>query len=507
MRHIATSIHPPFFLKHVSMSGHFDNVIIFSTRYGNYYMYSLLQKTFHCISENEFNILRAIERGLSVSEAVKQCCNSDIDITEYQTKIDNYLAYISRQRVKEVITTNVVPQNIYSQLANKPSICFEVTESCNLRCAYCAYGDFYEGYEPRQNSNLSFEKAKAVIDMVMSYCNTQIPAIHISFYGGEPLLRFDLIKQVIEYVSGFCIDATYSMTTNAMLLDKYIDFLIENKFALLISLDGNKSHNGFRLQSNGEESFDKVFSNIKSVQINHPQYFNECVNFNVVLHKKNNVSDVLNYFDENFGKTPSINYVSPSMLRQDKKKEFEEMLQNLEYDNVKQRCDHNVYDRYNKQTAEYKEVMFNLKLLTSCYYSNYIDLLSNGIKRRLHTATCFPFWKKMFVTSQGLILPCENVPHSHSLGNVGNAQVECDIPNIAEQFTDSLKTMMQTCSACYNRMCCDVCLWQKKQENGRFNLSCFHTKSDMEAKLANMFSFIEENPTIYNTVLNSENYG
>ena len=113
----------------------------------------------------------------------------------------------------------------------------------------------------------------------------------------------------------------------------------------------------------------------------------------------------------------------------------------------------------------------------------------------------------MFVTSQGLILPCENVPHSHSLGNVGNAQVECDIPNIAEQFTDSLKTMMQTCSACYNRMCCDVCLWQKKQENGRFNLSCFHTKSDMEAKLANMFSFIEENPTIYNTVLNSENYG
>lgn len=95
------------------MSGHFDNVIIFSTRYGNYYMYSLLQKTFHCISENEFNILRAIERGLSVSEAVKQCCNSDIDITEYQTKIDNYLAYISRQRVKEVITTNVVPQNIY----------------------------------------------------------------------------------------------------------------------------------------------------------------------------------------------------------------------------------------------------------------------------------------------------------------------------------------------------------------------------------------------------------
>ena len=469
-------------------------------------MYSFLQKTFHCISETEFSILRAIERGLSVSEAVKQCCNSD-DSAVYQTRINSYLDYISRQRVKDVISTDVVPQSIYSQLTNNPSICFEVTESCNLRCSYCAYGDFYEGYEPRQNSNLSIEKAKAIVDLVMSYRKVQYPAVHISFYGGEPLLRFDFIKHVVEYVNGFNIAATYSMTTNAMLLDRYIDFLKENKFDLLISLDGNKSHNAFRLQSNGEESFDKVFSNIKSVQTNHHEYFNECVNFNVVLHKKNNVSDVLNFFDVNFGKTPSISYVSPSMLRKDKKDKFEETLQNTEYDNVKQRCNQIVYDRYNRQTAEYKEVLFNLKLLTSCYYGNYIDLLSNGIKRRLHTATCFPFWKKMFVTSKGLILPCENVPHFHSLGSICNNQIECDIPDIAAQFSNNLKTMMHTCSVCYNRICCDVCLWQRKQENGKFDLSCFHTKTDMEAKLADMFSFIEENPTIYDTVLNSENYG
>lgn len=469
-------------------------------------MYSILQKTFHCISDIEYSILRSIENGLSVADAVEQCCNSDDECTVYQSRINNYLSYISRHRVKEIISTDVVPQNIYSQLANNPTICFEVTEACNLRCTYCAYGEFYEGYEPRQNSNLSFEKAKAIVDMVMPYCKAQNSAVHISFYGGEPLLRFDLIKEVIEYVRSVNVTATYSMTTNAMLLDRYIDFLIENKFDLLLSLDGNKSHNSFRIQSNGEESFDKVFANIVFVQKNYPDYFTECVNFNVVLHKKNNLSEVLNYFDANFEKTPSINYVSYSMLRDDKKEEFKEILQNMEFDDVKQRCDQNVYDRYNKQTGEYKDVLFNLKLLTTYNYGKYIDLLSNGIKRRLHTGTCFPFWKKLFVTSQGLILPCENVPHYHALGNICDNHVECNIPNIAEKFTDGLKTMIQTCSTCYNRWSCDVCMWQKKQKDGRFDLSCYHTKADMEYKLSDMFNFIEENPTIFDNLLNTLDY-
>lgn len=468
-------------------------------------MYSILQKTFHVVSEKEYNIMRALESGESVDEAINRYC-SDEDKYTYKKLVDNYLAYISHQRVKDMVSTDIVAQNIYTQLANNPTVSFEVTEACNLRCTYCAYGEFYDGYEPRKNISLSFESAKAVIDMVMSYHSSMESSIHIGFYGGEPLLRFELIKEIVEYVSSLNVTATYSMTTNAMLLDRYIEFLKEYKFELLLSLDGNKSQNSFRIQSNGEESFDKVFTNIKFVQINHAEYFKECVNFNVVLHKRNSVSDVLNYFDLNFGKTPSINFVSTSMLRKDKKKEFEEKLQNKEYDNVIQRCNQNIYDRYNKQTAEYKDALFNLKVLTSSYYGNYVDLMTNNIKNRLHTATCFPFWKKLFVTSQGLILPCENVPHYHALGSIFNNRIECNIFNIADQFTDNLKTMMKTCSACYNCMSCDVCLWQKKDENGKFDLSCFHSKADMEYKLSDMFSFIEENPTVFNTLLNTLNY-
>ena len=40
---------------------------------------------------------------------------------------------------------------VVSALANLPQLVFEVTDACNLRCKYCAYGEFYEDYDCREN--------------------------------------------------------------------------------------------------------------------------------------------------------------------------------------------------------------------------------------------------------------------------------------------------------------------------------------------------------------------
>lgn len=70
------------------------------------------------------------------------------------------------------------------------------------------------------------------------------------FYGGEPLLNMSFIEQIIEVVSqlniGKEMEVSYLMTTNATLIHKYLPFLVENKFRLMISLDGNEENHSYR---------------------------------------------------------------------------------------------------------------------------------------------------------------------------------------------------------------------------------------------------------------------
>ena len=123
----------------------------------------------------------------------------------------------------------ITPEDIQYQLANLRQITFEVTDACNLKCRYCGYGEFYNDYDKRENSNLPVEKAYAILDYLSelwnSYMNTsENRYIYIGFYGGEPLLNPALINVITEYVKTKLISPNrrfmFSMTTNAMLLDK-----------------------------------------------------------------------------------------------------------------------------------------------------------------------------------------------------------------------------------------------------------------------------------------------
>lgn len=48
---------------------------------------------------------------------------------------------------------------VVSALANLPQLVFEVTDACNLRCKYCAYGEFYEDYDCREKQNVIYRKS------------------------------------------------------------------------------------------------------------------------------------------------------------------------------------------------------------------------------------------------------------------------------------------------------------------------------------------------------------
>ncbi len=141
-----------------------------------------------------------------------------------------------------------------------------LTEQCNLRCDYC----FEEGKGPR---NMSDETAEAAIQFLLEQ---ETPRLQVLFFGGEPLLRFDLIQRTIARINSLLAGTdravNYDMTTNGTLLDeKKLDYLRSAGVKFLLSLDGvGKDHDRYRHYANGRGSFDAIWKKLPLMKAYQP---------------------------------------------------------------------------------------------------------------------------------------------------------------------------------------------------------------------------------------------
>ena len=146
-----------------------------------------------------------------------------------------------------------------------------VTENCNMRCRYCIYSENYEFFKSYSFKRMPFETARKAIDCYFSLFEESLELnpnkdASIGFYGGEPLLEFDLIKRCIGYTkqnySHF--GPQFNLTTNGTLLtNERADYLMENKVSIAVSLDGPKEeHDRKRVYANGKGTFDDVMRNV-----------------------------------------------------------------------------------------------------------------------------------------------------------------------------------------------------------------------------------------------------
>ncbi|EXY24730.1 radical SAM peptide maturase, partial [Bacteroides fragilis] len=213
---------------------------------------------------------------------------------------------------------SLTASSIQKELENLSVLTFEVTDRCNLRCRYCAYGDLYEGYDERKGQDMDFGVAQKMLEYLYSIWGNANPlssvrTVAIGFYGGEPLMNFELIRQVVEYTSRHPLPGIafkYNMTTNAMLLNKYQDFLQMYDVKLLISLDGTKEDDCHRITINGKPSFEHVYRQVKTLQQTYPDYFQHSVVFNSVIHSKSNIERILDFFEKEFGRQTMFSELS-----------------------------------------------------------------------------------------------------------------------------------------------------------------------------------------------------
>ena len=354
-------------------------------------------------------------------------------LNTYKSKVKNYCK-CGNKIYNTPYTKHISEEDIKFQMTNQPQIVFEVTERCNLKCHYCSYGDLYNWYDSRNGSDLDINYAKSLIQYVVDmqnskYCLSNYQEIIIGFYGGEPLLIFDFVKEIVLFTKTLCTENlyfTFSMTSNCVFLDKYMDFLAEHNFDLLISLDGNQYHNSYRVFHNGKESFPIVFNNVKQLKQKHPHYYKKHVLFNAVLHNRNSIQEVQDFIITNFGKEPGFSDFSTEGLDRSKKESILQMFQNRE-ECLYQSEDYFGEDaRLENLEIDFEEVKSFFVYQTNLVYPTLMDLYANRNRPIKPTATCLPFSRKIYMTANGKILPCENAPHQYAMGYVSGKGVSID---------------------------------------------------------------------------------
>ena len=140
------------------------------------------------------------------------------------------------------------------------ALCLHIAHTCNLNCSYCfASQGKYHG----ERAMMSFEVGKRALDFLIENSGTR-RNLEVDFFGGEPLMNFDVVKQLVAYARSIEKEKNknfrFTLTTNGVLIDDdVIDFANRECSNVVLSLDGRKEiHDRFRVDYNGNGSWEKI---------------------------------------------------------------------------------------------------------------------------------------------------------------------------------------------------------------------------------------------------------
>ena len=140
------------------------------------------------------------------------------------------------------------------------AMCLNIAHDCNLRCAYCfaSTGDFGKG-----RKLMSYETGKKALDFLIEQSKGRVN-LEVDFFGGEPLMNFNVVKKLVEYGRSREKEAKknfrFTITTNGLLLDDdKIDFINKEMNNVVLSIDGRKEVNDkLRVKVDGTGCYDKI---------------------------------------------------------------------------------------------------------------------------------------------------------------------------------------------------------------------------------------------------------
>ncbi len=259
-------------------------------------MYKLSRFTFYTInSKNELLLYNTLVGKRSLCKLSAEF--SDIVRVQYYfNDIENHMDFITILLDKGIIVdafddeNNKLYENFLSNISpTNLTLHINPTEKCNFRCKYC--------YESFNHGAMSGDVQKNIIDFVRQNIH-KYTGLHVSWFGGEPLMAIDCIRYLSKKLMNICkynrIPYSSGITTNGYLLkqDIFNELLDLNIKSYQITIDGIKSiHDQQRVTLNNCGTYDKIVENLCSIHENNRKDFE-------ILIRSNITSEIFENLDE-----------------------------------------------------------------------------------------------------------------------------------------------------------------------------------------------------------------
>lgn len=221
----------------------------------------------HVIDDVTYDLLDHVEPPFK-----KECPKNVLDILKEkytEEEIQEAYADVVELYDNKLLYSDDVYGDYSKTVVESPikAMCLHISHDCNLRCKYCfaSTGDFGKG-----RKLMPFEVGKAAIDFLLEK-SVGRENLEVDFFGGEPLMNFDVVKQIIEYARSkeqeYHKNFRFTITTNGMLLDDdTIDYINKEMYNVVLSIDGRKEINDrMRVRVDGSGCYDRILPKFKKL--------------------------------------------------------------------------------------------------------------------------------------------------------------------------------------------------------------------------------------------------
>ena len=413
--------------------------------------------------------------------------------------------YLGVKRCSAPVPEKVSAEDVKTYVAEHgyTQLTLEMTADCNFRCKYCIYGEHYPETRKWDSAVLDFDTAKKAVDYYMAgvlgkYRKNPNTYPTIGFYGGEPLLRFPVIRQIVEYIDReYTVfpEILYTITTNGYLLtDEIGDFMTEHSFSIIVSLDGHKeNHDRNRVTADQKGTFDIVIGNIRRLRERHPDYdrigLSVCFDYKTDLIKMREFIRSEELFIVKFSQISGSYTDYYDQFTVEDEQRFRDQLATL---------------RREFLVSAKNGILTDDPFLFSVFGTEYAELSFHSMSRETrpsflpYTAACIP-GDKIYLTSDGKFHICERVPHDMPIGDVDHG---FDYNVIAELLELYNQNVCEHCPDCPISRMCGICFSSVRTEHTFKPVAgyCAAMTGRCKVKMSELTQMLESNPDLMEQV-------
>lgn len=389
----------------------------------------------------------------------------------------------------------------------------ELTGRCNLRCGYCIYNESFDGNRNFNNEDMTEEVALKAIDYFFEHCDEKMS---ITFYGGEPLVKFELLKKLIEYSlkknQEFKKQVRFGFTTNLTLMTKEIAEYLASvpKLNVLCSMDGPEViHNSYRKYVNGKGTFNEAMNGLQILCEAFKKSEGNGISINAVLTPPYSYDkfDEVHEFFTNLDFLPDnasvrVSYAIEKTIDDDEV--YEKQIKNPKYKGSNYNDINPLWKWKTMKIKQQKKI--NVDDITGEGFGTMLNALSNRqISDKPNdiyhlNACCLPGVRRLYVNTHGEFLPCEKIGVCPDIGNVNDG---ISYEKIKKYYIDDYaKKSLEGCSNCWAVRLCGYCYAGRYDKNGlKFSeKECIAMRNITERKLSYYHEIIETDKDLMNVI-------